>query len=55
MFYVTSAIFIIIQGTGNQFGGGITEKKYSVEPKYLNILQQTLQQQIHNEKIIIFS
>ena len=37
--------------TGNQFGGGVEEYYFAVDPQYLNMLKQTLQRQIHNRNI----
>ena len=37
--------------TGNQFGGGVEEYFFAVDPQYLNTLKQTLLQQILNSNI----
>ena len=39
------------RSTGNQFGGGVEEYFFSVDPQYLNMLKQTLIQQIPNSNI----
>ena len=37
--------------TGNQFGGNVEEYFFAVNPQYLNMLKQTLLQQIPNSNI----
>ena len=37
--------------TGNKFGGNVEEYYFAVNPQYLNMLKQTLLQQIPNSNI----